>query len=663
MKIALVGNQNSGKTTLFNLLTGQNQKIGNWPGVTIEKKSGFIKGTDYEVIDLPGIYSLSPYSSEEDVARRFVFEESPDLIINIVDATNIERSLYLTTQLLELDSQVIIALNMADILEKKGINIDIDKLSKLLKVDIVKISALKKTGIYSLIQFIIEGNYTYKDKLKIYDYQFEEAIANISRLTDLNHKRFSAVKFLEEDIKFERYANDEIKQIVNIIKKGEELEIEEVIANSRYNFIEDIKKVSIKITHTKATVTDKLDKLFLNKWLGLPIFALIMFLVYFLSVGVVGTATVDYISKGIAKLGELAGSGLESLDASDFVVSLVVDGIISGIGAVLNFIPQLVILFICISLLEVTGYMSRISFLLDKIFRKLGLSGKTLIPFIVGSGCSVPGIMSTRTIENKDERSMSILLTPFIPCSAKLPIITLFSGALFPDHRGLVAASLYFFAIAVIIIAALIMKKLIYKNSQNAYITELPEFRAPSIRYVFRDVYEKTISFVKRAGTIILLLSIVVWFLVSFSWKFEYGIAVEDSILASIGNALAWFFYPMLGEWSFGATISAIQGLLAKEAVVSSMAVINHVADLAETTDPSIILTGAGLFSFFTPASAYAFMVFNLFSAPCVGSMGAMKREFGSTKKMFYTILFQTGLAWVLAVLVFLIGSFIGGIL
>lgn len=657
MKIALIGNQNSGKTTLFNLLTGQNQKIGNWPGVTIEKKTGIIKGTSHELIDLPGIYSLSPYSSEEKVSRNFILQEKPDLIINIVDATSLERSLYLTTQLLELETKVVVALNMSDILLKKGISIDIELLSTLFNVDIILISALRKTGVSKLIDYVNQLHPNQNDHTFIkYSEHLENAIQSISYVTSSKHTRFTAIKLLEEDILFSDLQNEETKQIINQLKEKSKKDIEEWFIHERYQTIESILEKCLIKKEDSVSTTDKIDRILLNRYLGIPIFFAVMFLIYFLSVGVIGSATVDIVGALFEALGDLTTQFLENVGASDWSISLIVDGAISGMSAVLGFVPQLIILFLCISILEVSGYMSRISFLLDRLFKRLGLSGKTLIPFIVGTGCSVPGIMSTRTIEDKNERTMSVILTPFVPCSAKLPIITLFVGALFPSYQGLVAASLYFFAVIIIIIAALLMKKWVFKGVSTSYISELPEFRVPNFRYVLRDIFDKTKEFIVRAGTIIFGLSILVWFLLSFSWKLEYGIDVSDSILASIGNLFSWVFYPIIGELSWGATVSALQGLVAKEAVVSSLAVINNVAELAETTNPSIILSGTGLFGFFTPASAYAFMVFNLFSAPCFGAIGAMKKEFISTKKVVLAVLFQTGLAWILAVVVFQIG-------
>ena len=464
MRIGLVGNQNSGKTTLFNLLTGMNAKIGNWPGVTIEKKTGKIKNTDFELTDLPGIYSLSPYSIEEEKSRKYIFEEKPDIIINIIDSSVLERSLYLTTQLLEIDSKVIIALNMADILEKKGIQIDVKKLENELGCKVVKISALKETGIDELVEEIKKLDN--KKEIKIFDDVLENAITNVKKQFSKEeiNKRFVAIKLLEDDKRFIDKTSIKVKEVQVEISKNYDTDLEEIIATERYNFIEKVKEKTFKKIKTEESVSSKLDKIFLNKWLAFPIFVVVMFLVYYLSVGVIGSYTVDFVGGLMESVGEFAGTYLEDFGTSEWVNSLVVDGIIAGVGAVLGFVPQLIILFILISILETTGYMSRIALLLDKLFRKIGLSGKSLIPFIVGSGCSVPGIMGTRIIENQDEREMTTILTPFIPCSAKLPIIALFAGYFFGENSGFVSASLYFFAILVIIISALIMKKFIYKK-------------------------------------------------------------------------------------------------------------------------------------------------------------------------------------------------------
>ena len=658
MNIALVGNQNSGKTTLFNLLTGMNSKIGNWPGVTIEKKTGIIKNTNYELTDLPGIYSLSPYSSEEEISRMFIFDEKPDIIINIIDANTLERSLYLTTQLLELDCKVIVALNMVNLFEKNGNKIDEQKLERLLGVRVIRISALKGDGVDELLNELSHSSDCNTCKPYIYDAKLEQAIANVqNNLISNKHKRFIAVKMLENDKRFDNIdfagvGMYNIKSICESVSKEYDTDLEEVIATERYKFIERVKLQVVycpKQQLINVNFSDKLDMIFLNKWLAIPIFVMIMFLIYYLSVGVVGRFSSDWIEEGINGLELNIKNILGKIGIANWLNSLIVDGIISGVGAVVVFVPQLVILFTCISTLETTGYMSRIALLLDKLFRRIGLSGKSLIPFIVGAGCSVPGIMGTRIIENQDEREMTTILTPFIPCSAKLPIIALFSGYFFGKNSGLVSASLYFLAILVIILTAMVMKKFIYKNTSSTYISELPEYKIPNAKYVIRDVYDKTMAFFKRAGSVILVCSVIIWFMLSFSIKFEYGVDIENSILAMIGKTISWVFYPMIGANSWKTAVSAMQGLIAKEQVISSMSVI---AGFAENVENGKEIFNSNVFDFFTPRSAYAFMVFNLFSAPCFGAIGAIKKEIGSTKKMLMVVAFQIIFAWCLAVLI-----------
>lgn len=764
MKVALIGNQNSGKTTLFNLLTGSNQKVGNWPGVTIERKSGKIKGTDIEIVDLPGIYSLSPYTAEEEISRNYILNEHPDLVINIVDATSLERSLYLTTQLLELDSDVVVALNMADLLAKKGIELDANALAKELGINVVLISALKSTGIDELINTVKEWKYENKEKIKIYPSAVEAEISRVASTLSMSHPRFSAVKLIEGDILYKEHSSVQAEVSRKTVESICGTDAEEAIASLRYDFIVKTRDKVITCENKKETITDKLDKVFLNRWAAIPIFAVIMTLIYVLSVGVVGTFTVDFVDGSVSAFSDLVAGWLEGLNASSWAVSLVCDGVIAGVGAMLNFVPQLIIMFICISLLEVTGYMSRIAFVLDRLFKKFGLSGKSLIPFIVGSGCSVPGIMATRTIDSENEKKMTILLTPFIPCAAKLPIIIMFASALFPGSgivEGLISAGAYFIAIVVILLAALILKKLVYKGESSTFISELPEYKLPSFKYVARDVLEKIWAFIKRAGTVILLCSVVIWVLLSFTWTFKYtdsdanaleevkietfaklaGIeefdpevnrvftkiedgkvkvmftyldsqeeeqqtkyydvyslsaieakiaeeekdskkaisvsfnpddsvlewkysyGIENSILAGIGKAFAWVFYPMIGEAdNWGAAVSAVQGLVAKEQVVASMSVIGGFGESLGETDGAILVTGE-VFSVFNPATnkfayaaSFAFMLFNLFSAPCFGAIGAMRREYGSVKRMFIAVGFQTGLAYLIACATFGIG-------
>jgi len=656
MRIALVGNQNSGKTTLFNLLTGNNQKVGNWPGVTIERKVGTIRGTDFELVDLPGIYSLSPYSTEEEIARKFLFEENIDLILNIIDSTSIERSLYLTTQLLELNIPVIIALNMQDIADKRGIKIDLETLSEQLDTTIVSISALKKTNVFNLIQYMKRSDYKKNNYKHIYDHELERSLLEIEKLIDSKHPRFLAIQLMEDDPVFGEFHTVETKKIVESISVKYLRDMEQVIADERYRHIENVRDSAITAKKDQMTMTDHLDNIFLNRFFAIPIFMIVMFLVYYLAAGPVGAATVDFVDHYVSIAKEWTQTFLEARGASDWSVSLVVDGMLAGVGAILNFLPQLIILFTLISFLETTGYMSRIAFFLDRVFQKVGLSGKSLIPFIIGSGCSVPAILSARTINDETEKKMTIMLTPFIPCSAKLPIITLFAGYFFEDYSGFVSASLYFLAILVIMVSALIMKRFFFKTTTSSFILELPDYKMPNVSYVFKDVMGKAYAFIQRAGSIILMASIVIWFLISFSWTLSYGVDPNQSMLAGLGNVLAWIFYPMLGSWSWEATVSAIQGLVAKEQIIASMAIISG---YSENTSEGLLIFRSSAFSFFTTSSAYAFMVFNLFSAPCFGSIGAMRQELKSTSRMWKAVLFQTGLAWVLAVIFFQIGRLI----
>ncbi|MBN2299815.1 MAG: ferrous iron transport protein B [Acholeplasmataceae bacterium] len=660
MRIALIGNQNSGKTTLFNLLTGGNQKIGNWPGVTIERKVGIIRGTGFELVDLPGIYSLSPYSIEEELSTKFLFEEPIDLILNIIDSTSIERSLYLTTQLLELGIPMIIALNMSDIADKRGISIDLKTLENRMDTTIISISALKKTNVFNLIQYIKMGDYRKNYYQHVYDHEMENGITELIKKTESKHPRFLAVKLIEDDPLFKSYQTEETNKIVENLSSKYLRDMEQVIADERYRYIENIRDEAVTAKLDQMTWTDKLDNIFLHRVFAIPIFMIIMFSVYYLAAGPVGALTVEWVGHYMNLFSDWMRGLLVDFGASPWSVSLVVDGMIAGVGAILNFLPQLVILFTLISLLETTGYMSRIAFFLDRVFQKVGLSGKSLIPFIIGSGCSVPAIMSARTINDETEKRMTIMLTPFIPCSAKLPIITLFAGYFFQGNSGWVSASLYFFAIFIIFIAAFIMKKYWFKGKTSSFILELPDYKVPNVKFIIFDVFDKVKAFIQQAGSIILLASIVVWFLISFSWTLSYGVDPEISILATFGKILGWIFYPMLGTYSWAASVSAIQGLVAKEQIVASMAII---AGYSDQTSQGLLIFGSSVFSFFTPASAYAFMVFNLFSAPCFGSIGAMHKELGTTKKMWQAVLFQTGTAWVLAVIVYQIGHLIEVIL
>lgn len=660
MRVALVGNQNSGKTTLFNLMTGSHQKIGNWAGVTIEKKEGQIRTTDCDIIDLPGLYSLNPYTKEEEISFNYLLNEDIDLILNIIDATQLERSLYLTTQLLELDIPLVIALNMKDLADIKGIKIDYQMIEDKLNTTIVSISALKKTGVFDLINVIKKGEYKNNKYSHIYDHDFEDVLSRVVNDIDVNHKRFIGTKIIEGDERFEHLITDNIDNQRKTLAKKYNRSLDQIITDERYRYIELLRDRAVKSYKQNKSWTDRIDDVLLHKYLALPIFAVIMLGIYYLAAGPFGSLTSSWVSSIIGQFSQWLGGNLVTWGASSWSQSLVIDGIIAGVGAVLNFVPQLIILFTLIAILETTGYMSRIAFFLDRVFQKVGLSGKSLIPFIIGSGCSVPAIMSARTINDETEKKMTIMLTPFIPCSAKLPIITLFAGYFFNDRMGIVSASLYFFSIVIIILSAFIMKKFIFKGKISSFIMELPTYKIPNIKYVLRDVYLKVRAFITEAGTIIFMASVVIWFLISFSFGMKYGISPDQSILSYIGRVFSWIFYPFLGNLSWGASVSAIQGLVAKEQVVSSMAII---ANFSNEVSTGTLIFNSQVFQFFTPASAYAFMVFNLFSAPCFGAIGAMRKELGLTSRMWKAVFFQTGVAWLLATLVYQISTLIGVLL
>lgn len=641
MKIALVGNQNSGKTSLFNLITGKNQYIANYPGATVDFLEGVSIDKTIEVVDLPGIYSLTPHTPETEITTSYLLNEKVDLIINVLDATTLERGLYLTTQLLDLEIPMVVALNMIDRLHDKGMKIHTKTLEKRLGVSFFEISAAKKTGVQEMLCDIGLNDFKNDRRFSIFKPHIEKVIDDVTRLIDFEHKRYYAIKLLEDINPFMHGVT--LKQ--NELKEFNE-DIYELFAESRYAFIERILSFSVSQLDKYDRRTQKIDKVLLHKWFAIPIFLLIMFVVYMFSVGFIGTRSVEYVEMFIEWSSEHLDAFLAQLGAHDWSRSLLIDGVIAGVGAMMAFVPQLIILFIFINILEATGYMTRIAFFLDKVFRKFGLSGRALIPFIIGSGCSIPGIMATRTIENKKEREFTTILTPMVPCSAKLPVIALFAGVFFSGYAGLVTFLLYVFSIIIIIFAALLMKVVFKVKRSGSYLSELPTYKLPKARYVYRDVVNQTWDFVKNATTIILLSSVVVWVLVSFDFRFNYGVPVEDSILAHFGRILSYVFYPFLGELSWASSVSAIQGLVAKEQVVSSMNVIAGV-------EGSSGLFDGGVFAFFTAASALSFMIFNLFSAPCFGAIAAMRVELGSMRKTLYAVIFQTSIAYVLAILAF----------
>ena len=689
MIIGLVGNQNAGKTTLFNALTGQNATIGNWPGVTIERKEGYIKGSeDLLLVDTPGVYSLSPYTSEEKVTRSFCLDSAPNLIINIVDATAMERSLYLTTQLMELDCDVIVAMNMADILEKKGITIDFKKLEEELGVSVVRISAKTGEGIDNLISLIKERKYKKNPKKQIFAPDVEKELLHLqndlyNELEDKKELRFSAVKLFENDPYYQALSNESTRKEISELEKTYDMDREQIIADQRYQYVTKLKQNCCIEKAMPESITDKLDKIVLNKYLALPIFLLVIGLMYFLSVGVVGSITSDFIDAlfngsttidiffhevpfEIEGLGPLLGNAIENAGGSVWASDLLANGIIGGISTVLSFIPQLITLFVCLSVLEATGYMSRIAFFLDALFKKFGLSGKSIIPFIVGTGCSVPGIMTARTVENQKEKEMTAMLVPFVPCNAKLPIMSLLAGVIFPKAAWLVTFFCYLFSLFIILLASIILKKFFFKKGSDSFISELPEYKLPNAYYVYRDARDKTLDFLERAGTTIFLCTFLVWFFTRFTWSFEYvgpkdsfanidSMNISASILASIGKGLAYLFIPAFGgHYSWGLTVSALQGLIAKEQVVSSLSVI--------AGGGNNILASSSPFAFLSTMDAngiltsLSFLCFNLFSIPCISAVSTLRRELGSTKKLVFTMSMELLIAYVISTIIGTIG-------
>ena len=676
VKIALAGNPNSGKTTLFNALTGSNQFVGNWPGVTVEKKEGKLKGhKDVLIMDLPGIYSLSPYTLEEVVARNYLISERPDAIINIVDGTNIERNLYLSTQIMELGIPVIMAVNMADLVAKSGDKIYLDKLSKKLGCEVVEISALKGTGIQEAANKAVALAQKKTTMALVHEFsaKAEEIIsaveAKLGSTVPEDQKRFFAIKLLEKDDKIK----DQMKSVPDVsaeIKQMEEAfddDTESIITNERYVYISSIIGECVKKANSKEklTVSDKIDKIVTNRFAALPIFALVMWLVYYVSVTTVGAFLTDWTNDTL--FGEWIVPGAQSLfegiGCADWLTGLIVDGIISGVGAVLGFVPQMLVLFLFLAVLESCGYMARVAFIMDRIFRKFGLSGKSFIPMLIGSGCGVPGIMASRTIENDRDRKMTIMTTTFVPCGAKLPIIALIAGAFF-DNAGWVSWSAYFVGVAAIICSGIILKKTkMFAGDPAPFVMELPAYHMPTVINVLRSMWERGWSFIKKAGTIILLSTIVLWFLMSFGWvEGSFGMLeaeqLNDSILAGIGKAIQWIFIPLgwtqAGEgWKMA--VAAVSGLIAKENVVATFGLLFGFAEVAE--DGAEIW--GNLASVMTPVAAYGFLVFNLLCAPCFAAMGAIKREMNNAKWFWFAIGYQCGLAYVVALCIYQIGSLI----
>ena len=678
MKIALAGNPNSGKTTLFNVLTGSNQFVGNWPGVTVEKKEGKLKGhKGISVIDLPGIYSLSPYTPEEVITRKFLLEEQPDVILNIVDGTNLERNLYLTTQLLELGIPLVLAVNMGDVLAKSGDNIDYAKLGKALGCQVVAISALKGTGIKEMVDEVLAVGRENKLHSIMHKYSgsVEHTLAHIEEalLHDLplNQQRWYAIKIFEQDElvmqKFQAFGAEleHIKKDIAECEKEMDDDAESIIIAERYSFIEKVIKDCLRRTgKSKMSTSDKIDRIVTNRFLALPIFAVIMTAVYYISVTTVGTWVTDWTNEVL--FGEIIPPAIESflvaVGCAPLLQSLILDGIVAGVGAVLGFVPQILVLFIFLAFLESCGYMARIAFIMDRIFRRFGLSGKSFIPMLIGTGCGIPGIMASRTIENTRDRRMTIMTTTFIPCGAKLPFIALMAGAVF-GGAWWVAPSAYFMGIAAIICSGIILKKTkMFAGEVAPFVMELPAYHWPTVGNVLRSMWERGWSFIKKAGTIILLSTIVIWFLSGFGFT-DQGFGVTDdinqSLLAAVGSAFAVIFAPLgWGSWEY--SVATIGGLVAKENIVATLGIIFGFAEVAEDGVEIWGLLGAQL----TVVSGYSFLIFNLLCAPCFAAMGAIRREMNNGKWTAFAIGYQCAFAYFVAFTInqlgnlFLFGTF-----
>ena len=675
IKIALAGNPNCGKTTLFNALTGSNQFVGNWPGVTVEKKEGKLKGhKDVTIVDLPGIYSLSPYTLEEVVARNYLISERPDAILNIIDGTNLERNLYLTTQLVELGIPVVCAVNMMDVVNKNGDKINISQLAKELGCQVVEISALKGTGINEASSKAIEAAGSKKATVPQHSFCgcVEHAIAHIEEevLHDIpeEQQRWYAIKIFERDSKvleLLKISDAHKAHIENDIVSAEnemDDDSESIITNERYIYIGTIIKDCLKKKNKGMTVSDKIDRIVTNRWAALPIFAVVMFIVYYVSVTTVGSWVTDWTNDTL--FGEWIAPGaqtlLENIGCADWLTGLIVDGIIGGVGAVLGFVPQMLVLFIFLAFLESCGYMARIAFVMDRIFRKFGLSGKSFIPMLIGTGCGVPGVMASRTIENERDRRMTIMTTTFIPCGAKLPIIGLIAGALF-DNAGWVATSAYFVGVAAIIVSGIMLKKTkMFAGDPAPFVMELPAYHMPTVGNVLRSMWERGWSFIKKAGTVILLSAIILWFLQSFGVENgSFGMIddLDNSILAKIGNILAPLFIPLgWGDWK--AAVATVTGLIAKENVVATFGTLFHFG--GEVSENGDEIWGQ-MAETFTALSGYSFLIFNLLCAPCFAAMGAIKREMNNGKWTAFAILYQCGFAYAVSLMVYQFGLLFTG--
>ena len=684
IKIALAGNPNCGKTTMFNALTGANQYVGNWPGVTVEKKEGKLKGKrgkgeDVIVTDLPGIYSMSPYTLEEVVSRDYVLKENPDVIIDLVDATNIERNLYLTTQLVETGVPVVIALNMADLLEKRGIKIDVKRLSMLLDCPIVETSALKGEGLDKLIDEAIKTAKKSSADLpkEVFSKEMEVAISDVKdvlpeSITE-DKKRWYAIKFLENDekvkesIKLSASAQSTVDSKRQANEKKHDDDMESIVTDERYTFIQKVVNTTVKKGKDKLTVSDKIDRIVTNRILGIPIFIAIMWLVYYVSVTTVGTFVTDWTNDVfVVAIQDFATNILSSIGAGDMVMGLVVDGIIGGLGAVLGFVPQMAILFLFLSILEDCGYMVRIAFVMDRVFRHFGLSGKSFIPLLISSGCGIPGIMASKTIEQDNDRRLTIMTATFIPCGAKLPVIALMGGVIAGETAGyaessFIAPLMYFIGIVAVLVAAIILKKTKpFSGKPAPFVMELPQYHIPQVKTVLLHVWERLKGFIIKAGTILFLACVVMWFLGGFGFTDGgFGMVEDsaDSLMAAIGGVIAPIFAPLgFGEWQ--PVAASISGFTAKEAIVSTMGVLANVA--GDTEDA--VNVAAGVASWFpTGIAAFSFLMFNLLDSPCLAAIATMAKEMNDKKWFWFAILFQNVFAYIVCLCFYQIGSFVTG--
>ena len=683
IKIALAGNPNCGKTTMFNALTGANQYVGNWPGVTVEKKEGKLKSkkTKEEVIvtDLPGIYSMSPYTLEEVVSRDYVLKENPDVIIDLVDATNIERNLYLTTQLIETGVPVVIALNMADLLAKRGIKIDVKRLSMLLDCPIIETSALKGEGLDKLIDEAVKVAKKSEIDLPkdIFSEELEGAVAEVKSVLPSSvseeKKRWYAVKFLENDskvvesMKLSGAAAQTVEAQRRALEKKHDDDMESIVTDERYKFIQKIVSTTVQKGKEKLTTSDKIDRIVTNRFLGIPIFMLVMWIVYYVSVTTVGTFVTDWTNDVfVVAIQDAATSALSAIGAGDMVMGLVVDGIIGGLGAVLGFVPQMAILFLFLSILEDCGYMVRIAFVMDRVFRHFGLSGKSFIPLLISSGCGIPGIMASKTIEQDNDRRLTIMTATFIPCGAKLPVIALMGGVISGEVAGyqessFIAPLMYFIGIVAVLVAAIILKKTKpFSGKPAPFVMELPQYHIPQAKTVLLHVWERLKGFIIKAGTILFLACVVMWFLGGFGFvDGSFGMVEDsaDSLMAAIGGVIAPLFAPLgFGEWQ--PVAASISGFTAKEAIVSTMGVLANVA--GDTEDA--VNVAAGVASWFpTGIAAFSFLMFNLLDSPCLAAIATMAQQMQSRKWFWFAILFQNIFAYIVCLCVYQIGSFVTG--